>query len=336
MFAENDDWSNADHQGISTSLAQVEPQLGPRGVVPEGAGSAMAPPDFGRPQTKPTVNWVLGAGQLREDQTTQQPQQLPIHQQNTQQLTPQWYGTSSMSSLQSSNADSGWAGRALAHSEFGSSVDPIPSRGADYALQTTACPPKIENLAASKQSNKFIGNWKNHEIRRNLLSINLDNTESKSLPGNEKRSRRSKNETKIPRTNPSNIPPMVSNYPEYWPDQIGKDGHPCCYYCGIQSHVRSECYTLRKDILENGSDYRAFHPLRGNNFRKAKKKSMSSLQSMESIEPAPSNTHQIESNLSPLDTIKSKEVGKNEKTLKLEEKVEKKKFQLRKKNSLFL
>ena len=54
---------------------------------------------------------------------------------------------------------------------------------------------------------------------------------------------------------------------------------------------------------------------------------------MRSIEPAPSNTHQIESNLSPLDTIKSKEVGKNE---NLEEKIEKKKFQLRKKNSLFL
>ena len=152
---------------------------------------------------------------------------------------------------------------------------------------------------------------------------------------NKKRSGRSKNETKIPRTNPSNIPPMVSNYPEYWPDQIGKDGHPCCYYCGIQSHVRSECYTLRKDILKNGSDYRAFHPLRGHDFKK-KKKSMSSILSMEFFEPAPSNTHQIESNLSPLDTIKSKEVGKNEKTLQNEEKIEKKKFQLRKKNSLFL
>ena len=333
MFAENDDWSNADHQGISTSLAQVEPQLGSRGVVPEGAGSAMAPPDFGRPQTKPTVNWVLGAGQLKEDQTTQQPQQIPIHQRNKQpiyqQNTQQWYGTSAVSSLQSSDADSGWAGRALAHPEFGSSVDPIPTRGADYALQTTACPPEIENLATPKQSNKFIGNGKNHQIRSNLLSIPL----AKSLALNKKRSGRSKNETKIPRTNPSNIPPMVSNYPEYWPDQIGKDGHPCCYYCGIQSHVRSECYTLRKDILKNGSDYRAFHPLRGHDFKKAKKKSWISLQSMRSIEPAPSNTHQIESNLSPLDTIKSKEVGKNE---NLEEKIEKKKFQLRKKNSLFL
>ena len=140
MFAEN-----ADHQGISTSLAQVEPQLGPRGVVPEGAGSAMAPPDFGRPQTKPTVNWVLGAGQLREDQTTQQPQQIPIHQRNKQQL----YGTSSMNSLQSSNADSGWAGRALAHLEFGTSVNPITARGAGYAQHITASSPGFENLAAS-------------------------------------------------------------------------------------------------------------------------------------------------------------------------------------------
>ena len=188
-------------------------------------------------------------------------------------------------------------------------------------MQTTACPPGFENLTTSKQSKRSNKRGGFSGYDRNLLS----------LP--KKTSRRSKNETKISRTNPSNIPPMVSNYPEYWPDQIGKDGHPCCYYCGIQSHVRSECYTLRKDILENGSDYRAFHPLRGHDFKKAKKKSMSSLQSMESIEPAPSNTHQIESNLSPLDTIKSKEVEKNE---NLEEKIEKKKFQLRKKNSLFL
>ena len=149
MFAENEDWSKADHQKISTSLVQEEPQLGSRGVVPEGARSTMAPPDFGRPQTKPTVNWVLGAGQLREDQTTQQPQPLPIHQQNTQQLTPQWYGTPSMSSLQSSDADRGWAGRALAHSEFGSSVNPITTRGADYAQRITASPPGFENLAAA-------------------------------------------------------------------------------------------------------------------------------------------------------------------------------------------
>merc|ERR1712008_434455 len=184
---------------------------------------------------------------------------------------------------------------------------------------------------------------------------------------------RSKNEAKIPRSNPSNIHPMESIYPEYWPDHRGKNGHICCYYCGIQSHERSICKYLKKAFLEKGSDYRAFHPLRGElSSNKAKKKSepkpskmklvlnqgqgrpesghlkipahpepevmsvlglqcgessMSSLQSMKSIKPTPSNTHQIESNLSPLDTIKSKEVGKNEKTYwqmsKLERKIEK-------------
>ena len=103
------------------------------------------------------------------------------------------------------------------------------------------------------------------------MPITLTTTKSKSLPGNKKRSGRSKNETKIPRPNPSNIPSRSS----------------------LQSMASNPIY-------------------------------------------APSNTHQIGSNLSPLDTIKSKEVGKNEKTLKNEEKVEKKKFQLRKKNSLFL
>ena len=32
--------------------------------------------------------------------------------------------------------------------EFGSSVNPIKTKGADYAHHTTACPPKFENLAA--------------------------------------------------------------------------------------------------------------------------------------------------------------------------------------------
>jgi len=48
-----------------------------------------------------------------------------------------------------SDAASGWAGWALAHPEFGSSVNPIPARGADYAHHITACPPGFENLAAS-------------------------------------------------------------------------------------------------------------------------------------------------------------------------------------------
>ena len=35
----------------------------------------------------------------------------------------------------------GWAGWALAHPEFGSSFNPITTRGADYALHITASPP---------------------------------------------------------------------------------------------------------------------------------------------------------------------------------------------------
>ena len=48
-----------------------------------------------------------------------------------------------------SDAASGWAWWALAHPEFGVSVNPIPSRGADYAHCITACPPGFANLAAS-------------------------------------------------------------------------------------------------------------------------------------------------------------------------------------------
>ena len=49
-----------------------------------------------------------------------------------------------------SDAASGWAGWDLAHPEFGSSVNPIPTRGGgDYAHHITASPPRFENLAAS-------------------------------------------------------------------------------------------------------------------------------------------------------------------------------------------
>ena len=51
--------------------------------------------------------------------------------------------------VQISNAASGWAGWALAHPEFGSSVNPITTRGADYAHHITASPPGFENPAAS-------------------------------------------------------------------------------------------------------------------------------------------------------------------------------------------
>ena len=51
--------------------------------------------------------------------------------------------------MQHSAAASGWAGWALAHPEFGSSVNPIKTRGADYAHPITASPSRFENLAAS-------------------------------------------------------------------------------------------------------------------------------------------------------------------------------------------
>ena len=47
-----------------------------------------------------------------------------------------------------SDAASGWAGWALSHPEFWSSVNPIQTREADYVHHITACPPGFENLAA--------------------------------------------------------------------------------------------------------------------------------------------------------------------------------------------
>ena len=47
---------------------------------------------------------------------------------------------------------SGWAGWALAHPEFWSSVNPITTRGADYAHHITASPPGFENPAAALRS----------------------------------------------------------------------------------------------------------------------------------------------------------------------------------------
>ena len=48
-----------------------------------------------------------------------------------------------------SDVASGWAGLALANPEFGSSVNPFTTRGADYAHLITASPPGFENPAAS-------------------------------------------------------------------------------------------------------------------------------------------------------------------------------------------
>ena len=43
------------------------------------------------------------------------------------------YGAAEKKQAKVSAAASGWAGWALAHPEFGSSVNPITTRGADYA-----------------------------------------------------------------------------------------------------------------------------------------------------------------------------------------------------------
>ena len=51
----------------------------------------------------------------------------------------------------SSDAASRWAGWALAHPEFGSSVNPITTRGADYSSL-----PGFENPAASLHSIKIL------------------------------------------------------------------------------------------------------------------------------------------------------------------------------------
>ena len=54
-----------------------------------------------------------------------------------------------------SAAASGWAGWALAHPEFGSSVNPITTRGADYAHHITGSPPGFENPAEALNSTVF-------------------------------------------------------------------------------------------------------------------------------------------------------------------------------------
>ena len=51
--------------------------------------------------------------------------------------------------VEASDAASGWAGWALAHPELGNSVNPVITRGADFAHRITDCPPGFENPAAS-------------------------------------------------------------------------------------------------------------------------------------------------------------------------------------------
>ena len=65
-----------------------------------------------------------------------------------------------MLSMYISAAASGWAGWALAHPEFGSSVNPITTRGADYAHHITASPPGFEIPAASLKEETTCKNLK--------------------------------------------------------------------------------------------------------------------------------------------------------------------------------
>ena len=58
--------------------------------------------------------------------------------------------------MQCSNVVSGRAEWSLAHPEFANSVNPIPTREADYAQQITACPLEFEILTASLQYILFI------------------------------------------------------------------------------------------------------------------------------------------------------------------------------------
>ena len=55
-----------------------------------------------------------------------------------------------------SDAASGWAGWALAHLEFGSSVNPITIKGADYAHLITASPLGLIPLKNFLVCKKFI------------------------------------------------------------------------------------------------------------------------------------------------------------------------------------
>ena len=77
-----------------------------------------------------------------------------------------------LSTNHSSAAASGWAGWALAHPEFGSSVNPITTRGGDYAHHITASPPGFENPAASLRYDfKGVQNKKAFSFKNIFISL---------------------------------------------------------------------------------------------------------------------------------------------------------------------
>ena len=67
--------------------------------------------------------------------------------------------------VQDDDTASWWAGWALANPEFASSLNPITTRGADYAHQITASPPGFENPAASLQDDD------EEEVNENLRDL---------------------------------------------------------------------------------------------------------------------------------------------------------------------
>ena len=67
---------------------------------------------------------------------------------------------------------SGQLGWTLAHPEFGSSVNPIITRGADFAHHITDCPPGFENLAASLQFYLDIDKRGKGDTQENLVCNN--------------------------------------------------------------------------------------------------------------------------------------------------------------------
>ena len=67
----------------------------------------------------------------------------------------------------------GGQGGSLVHTEIGSSVNPIATRGADYAHHITASPPGFENPAASlfslsKYFTKSAGNFFSNSLKKNI------------------------------------------------------------------------------------------------------------------------------------------------------------------------
>ena len=101
--------------------------------------------------------------------------------------------------LEASDADSGWAGWALAHPEFGSSVNPTTTRGADYVHHNTASPPGFENPGASLEAEDDSKNSTTKDLResiRELKALREKNVLSNNETEFEKTNQNSRSEVK--------------------------------------------------------------------------------------------------------------------------------------------